>query len=447
MSKKVGTQYVCQDCGYAQSKWAGRCPSCDSWNSFSEETIVSGSNANVGNKLQTASLADVKLAADSKRLSSGIGEIDQVLGGGIVPGCLMLLAGEPGIGKSTILLQLAEAIASSQPVLYVSGEESLSQLKLRANRLGAINKNIQLATSNNADDITASVSAEAWGLVVVDSVQTMATANLDSAAGSISQITATTQLLQAVAKQSNSAVLLVGHVTKEGNIAGPKILEHLVDVVLYLEGDKFGSFKLLRGVKNRFGSVDEVGVFEMQETGMLPVKNPSAAFLEERAGGDGSVVLATMEGSRAMLVEIQALVSPSNFGYPKRTASGFDLNRLNLLVAVLSRRAKINLSAADVYVNMVGGMKITEPAADLAVALAIASASTGRPIKDGAIAFGEIGLSGEIRSTSFVDKRIAEARKLGFKRAIAPPSKSSKAFVMPTRSLADAIQKGLLRSS
>lgn len=360
------------------------------------------------------------LAKDRPRLITGISEVDNVLGGGVVSGSVNLVAGQPGIGKSTLLLQLAHSVAKNHPVLYVSAEESAHQVGLRAERLGTTGSNLQLATSTSADDIAATIAKGEYALVIVDSIQTVSTASVASAAGNVSQITNSTQLLTAAAKQTNSALILVGHVTKEGSIAGPKILEHAVDVVLQLEGDRYGGFKLLRAVKNRFGSTNEAGIFEMVNEGLQVVKNPSAALLAERQISDGSIVLATMEGTRPLLVEVQALVNRTSYGYPKRAASGFDLNRLNLLVAMLERRTKLKLAEHDIYINIVGGMHIKEPAADLAICLAIGSATKGMQLKKNSVVFGEVGLSGEVRHVPYVEKRLAEAKKLGFDGAIGP---------------------------
>jgi DNA repair protein RadA/Sms len=353
-------------------------------------------------------------------------EVDDVMGGGIVAGSVNLLAGQPGIGKSTLLLQLAYAVASKVPVLYVSGEESAHQIGLRAERLGTLEPKLQLATSGSADDIAATIASGDYKLVIVDSIQTVACSAIASAAGSVAQITNSTQLLTLAAKQSNTAVVLVGHVTKEGSIAGPKVLEHVVDVVLQLEGDRYGGFKLLRAIKNRFGSTNEAGIFEMNDRGLQPVDNPSAALLAERQVSDGSIVLATLEGTRPLLVEVQALVNRTSFGYPKRAASGFDMNRLNLLVAMLERRTKLRLAEHDIYINIVGGISLREPAADLAVCLAIGSAARGLQLKQNAVVFGEVGLSGEVRHVPFADKRIAEAKKLGFEAAIGPVQRGKK---------------------
>lgn len=424
MAKRDSVRYVCSSCGVATPTWSGRCYSCGDWNTLQEEaalTVPAGTSSGHSLKTQTVTRS---IAKDSRRLSSGSQEVDAVFGGGIVAGSMNLLAGQPGIGKSTLLLQVAHDVAKKHAVLYVSGEESAHQIGLRADRLGVSGKNLQLATSTSADDVAATVSEGKFDLVVVDSIQTLSCGSVASAAGSVSQITNSTALLAAAAKQSNTAVVLVGHVTKEGSIAGPKVLEHVVDVVLQLEGDRYGGFKILRPVKNRYGSTNEAGIFEMQENGLLPVDNPSAALLAERQASDGSIVLATMEGSRPLLVEVQALVNRTSYGYPKRTASGIDLNRVNLLVAMLERRTKLNLADQDIYVNIVGGIRLTEPAADLAVCMAIATAAKGLQLNKNAVVFGEVGLSGEIRHVPFIDKRLAEAKKLGFDVAIGPPTKT-----------------------
>lgn len=378
-----------------------------------------------GHALKTEAVAQV-ITKDQPRLTSGIGELDDIFGGGIVSGSAVLLAGQPGIGKSTILLQLAEAVAGAHDVLYVSGEESAHQVGLRAQRLKTESPRLQLATATSADDVAATIAGGKFQLVIVDSIQTMTVNALSSAAGTISQITGSTQLLMAAAKQSNTALILVGHVTKEGMIAGPKVLEHVVDVVLQLEGDAYGGFKLLRATKNRFGSTNEVGLFEMNELGLKPVDNPSAALLAERQVSDGSIVLAAMEGTRPLLVEVQALVNRTSYGYPKRAASGIDLNRVNLLVAMLERRTKLKLGDQDIYINIVGGMRLAEPAADLAICMAIGSAAKGLALAKNAVVFGEVGLSGEVRHVPFADKRLAEARKLGFDLAIGPLTKTGR---------------------
>ncbi|EDK72503.1 DNA repair protein RadA, partial [candidate division TM7 genomosp. GTL1] len=349
-------------------------------------------------------------------------------------------AGQPGIGKSTLLLQSAAFVASQSPVLYVSGEESAGQIKLRAMRLGADEGGrLSLAASTSADDIAATIRAKKYRMVVVDSMQTMSLAEIVSAPGTVSQITNSSNVIIRAAKEANTTVILVGHVTKEGSIAGPKVLEHLVDVVLQFEGDRYGGFKIVRASKNRYGSTSEAALFEMSDAGLTPVKNPSAALLAERQNADGSVVMATLEGNRPLLVEIQALVNETHFGYPKRTASGFDLNRLNLLIAVLEKRTKLNLSDKDIYINVVGGLRLDDPAADLAVCMAIASAAAGRRLDDEAVVYGEVGLGGEIRSAHSAVRRIAEAKKLGFSYAIAPPIKPKQKFVREVKDLRDAL--------
>lgn len=350
------------------------------------------------------------------------------------------MAGQPGIGKSTLLLQVAAHVAKASPVLYASGEESSSQVKLRAERLGA-EKSEQLSfiASTSADDIAATIRSGAYKFVVIDSIQTLALDDITSAPGTVSQITNSSNVIIRAAKEAGAAVVLVGHVTKEGSIAGPKVLEHLVDVVLQFEGDRYGGFKVVRAIKNRFGSTNEAAIFEMYEEGLRLVENPSAALLAERQDADGSVVLATLEGTRPLLVEIQALVNPTNFGYPKRTASGFDLNRLNLLIAVLERRTKLNLSDKDIYINVVGGLRLSDQAADLAICMAIASAAAGRRIEEGVVVFGEVGLGGEVRSAQAADRRVNEAKKLGFTKAIAPKAHSKNSFIKGVSDLRSAL--------
>ena len=377
-----------------------------------------------------------------RRLPTGIADLDAVLGGGILPAGVMLLAGQPGIGKSTLLMQVAAHVSEQHAVLYVSGEESASQVKLRATRLGATSgDDLQFVASTSADDIAATIRSGAYRLVIIDSIQTLSLEEISSAPGTVSQITNSSNVIIRAAKASGAAVILVGHVTKEGSIAGPKVLEHLVDVVLQFEGDRYGGFKVVRAVKNRYGSTSEAAIFEMDDKGVKVVENPSAALLAERQNADGSVVLATLEGNRSILVEIQALVNSTNFGYPKRTASGFDLNRLNLLIAVLEKRTKLNLSDKDIYVNVVGGLKLNDPETDMAVAMAIASAAAGRKLDDGLVVFGEVGLGGEIRSAQGTDKRLAEAKKLGFTQAIAPAATSGKknSFVKGVKDLRQAL--------
>jgi DNA repair protein RadA/Sms len=448
---KNTTKFICQQCGASYSKWGGRCEQCGAWNSLLEQAPVSSGTTIVA-KSRGTPLAVTNIMAISKkdatsRLSSGIADIDAILGGGLVPGSVTLLAGEPGMGKSTVLLQVAHAVAKKQKVLYVSGEESLAQIKGRATRLKTEHESLELAASTSADDIAATIRDSQYALVIVDSIQTMAMNDIASAPGTVSQITNTANLLIQAAKATHCALVVVGHVTKEGSIAGPKILEHLVDVVINFEGDRYGGFKIMRAIKNRFGATNEAALFEMTEAGLIPVANPSAALLEERQNTDGSVIFATIEGNRPLLVEIQALVNPTNFGYPKRTASGYDGNRLSLLIAVLERRTKLQLSDKDIYINVVGGLKLQDPAADLAVCMAIASAATQLQLDSTVVVFGEVGLGGEVRSVTNVDKRIAEAQKLGFTSAIGPMQKQKQTFVHGIRDMRDALNTYLKKNS
>ena len=443
---KAKSRFVCQQCGASFPKWTGKSENCGEWNSLVEQVIASigisvvARSSHSGKLLVPQTMRSISTEASTARLTTGIGDLDLVLGGGVLPGGVILLAGQPGIGKSTLLLQVAASIAAKHTVLYASGEESASQVKLRAARLGAeAGDDLHFVASTSADDIAATIRSGTYSLVIIDSIQTLSLDEISSAPGTVSQITNSSNVIIRAAKESGAAVILVGHVTKEGSIAGPKVLEHLVDVVLQFEGDRYGGFKVVRAIKNRYGSTSEAAIFEMGERGLELVENPSAALLAERQITDGSVVLATLEGNRPILVEIQALVNHTNFGYPKRTASGFDLNRLNLLIAVLERRTKLNLSDKDIYINVVGGLKLADPAADLAVAMAIASAAAGRKLGDEVVVFGEVGLGGEIRSAQLADKRIAEAKKLGFTRAIAPAGGRKDSFITGVRDLRHAL--------
>lgn len=422
---KPKTQFICQQCGASRSRWAGRCDNCGEWNSFVEQVVepsfaAGGNLKSSGKALQPTPVAEVGDTATNERITTGIKDVDDVLGGGIVPASVVLLAGQPGIGKSTILTQIAFSVANKQKVLYVSGEESIEQIKARASRLGAFSDRLFLSSSVSSDDIAATIASGDYKLVIVDSIQTIASQAISSAPGSVSQVTQCLNLLSQVAKAHNTSLIIVGHVTKEGSIAGPKLLEHLVDVVLNLEGDRYGGFKILRAVKNRYGSTNEAGIFEMSDAGLTVVENPSAALLAERQITDGSVVLVTMEGTRPLLVEVQALVNKTSFGYPKRTASGFDLNRLNLLIAVLERRTSLNLSESDIFINVVGGIKLSDPAADLAVCMAIATSARERRLDPQVAVLGEVGLSGEVRRVPHIEKRCKEAAKLGFSTVIGP---------------------------
>ena len=444
---KARSNFVCQNCGASYPKWTGKCENCGEWNTLVEQVVeTKGASAvarshSRGKVLKPQSMRSIAAEDSVRRLPTGIADLDTVLGGGILPAGVMLLAGQPGIGKSTLLMQVAAHVSEQYAVLYVSGEESASQVKLRATRLGATSgDDLQFVASTSADDIAATIRSGQYKLVIIDSIQTLSLEEIASAPGTVSQITNSSNVIIRAAKASGAAVILVGHVTKEGSIAGPKVLEHLVDVVLQFEGDRYGGFKVVRAAKNRYGSTSEAAIFEMNDKGLRVVENPSAALLAERQNADGSVVLATLEGNRPILVEIQALVNSTNFGYPKRTASGFDLNRLNLLIAVLEKRTKLNLSDKDIYVNVVGGLKLADRAADLAVAMAIASAAAGRKLDDGLVVFGEVGLGGEIRSAQGADKRLNEAKKLGFTQAIAPATSGKKnSFVKGVKDLRQAL--------
>ena len=447
---KLKTKFVCQECGASYPKWSGKCENCGRWNTLVEQMSEPSGKSAISKSAKTGRVLDVQnlneIISEKKqeRISSGIKDLDIVLGGGILPAGVLLIAGQPGIGKSTLLMQVSSFIASSRPVLYVSGEESAEQVALRAQRLGASGSNkLKFASSTSADDISATIREGNFDLVIIDSIQTLAMEEISSAPGTVSQITNSSNLIIRAAKKSGTAVILVGHITKEGSIAGPKTLEHLVDVVLNFEGDRYGGFKVVRAVKNRYGSTSEAAIFEMVDNGLKIVENPSAALLAERQNTDGSIIMATLEGTRPILVEIQALVTTSNFGYPKRAASGFDINRLNLLIAVLQRRTKLDLSDKDVHINVVGGLKLDDRAADLAVAMAIASAAAKRKLSDGVVVFGEVGLGGEIRTVSQAERRIAEAKKLGFTNALAPKNSSKDSFVTAVRDLREALIKYL----
>lgn len=439
---KSRIQFICQKCGAIYTKWTGRCNECGAWNSLVEnfEENQEGKSAidrgqASGRVLKYASINELEASDDRERLKTGFRDLDEVLGGGILKGSVLLLAGQPGIGKSTLLMQVCATIANlGKNVLYISGEESAGQVKLRAMRLGAASDSLKFASSNSANDIARTISDGEFDLVIVDSIQTLTLAEITSAPGGVSQVTNCGNLLIRSAKISDTAVVIVGHVTKDGTLAGPKVLEHLVDVVLNFEGDRYGGFKIVRAIKNRFGSTSEAAIFSMNEKGLAEVQNPSAALLSERQNTDGSIILATLEGTRPILVEIQALVTPTTFGNPRRTSSGFDMNRLSLLIAVVERRTKLRLSDKDIYINVVGGLKIQDAAADLAICLAIASAVAGRKLSEDFVVFGEVGLGGEIRSAFRPDQRISEAKKLGFTNAIAPATIKDP-FVIPVRDL------------
>ncbi len=443
---RSNTLFVCQQCGYTYKKWVGQCTNCQAWNSLVEQVVEPelGKKSAIekgkasGKKLDFVKLSSVVPSDAKARLLTEFNDLNAVLGGGILMGSVSLLAGQPGIGKSTLLMQICAEVAKNHDVLYVSGEESAGQVKLRAERLGANSERLNFAASTSSNDIAKTIDTGEFDLVIVDSIQTLAMDEISSAPGTVSQVTNSGNLIIRAAKRTDTAVVIVGHVTKDGTLAGPKVLEHLVDVVLNFEGDRYGGFKTVRAVKNRFGSTNEVAIFEMLGTGLKEVQNPSAVLLAERTNTDGSVILATLEGNRPILVEIQALATKTNFGYPKRTASGFDINRLNLLIAVLERRTKLKLSDKDIFINVVGGMKLQDSAADLAVCMAIASAVAGRKLDESYVVFGEIGLGGEIRSAFRADQRIAEAKKLGFLHAIGPATVHDK-FVVPAKDLRETL--------
>lgn len=421
---KALSAFFCQNCGYESSKWMGQCPACHTWNSFVEERVVksSGSAKPAASKsLKPVGLEEIA-GEKEERFATKIEEFDRVLGGGIVPGSLTLVGGDPGIGKSTLLLQVCRNLAADKKkVLYISGEESLTQIKMRAIRIGSFASEFSLLTEVNLDLIADVVRKEKPDVAVIDSIQTMYSEQVNAAPGSVSQVRESTAVLLQLAKQENIAILIVGHVTKEGTVAGPRVLEHMVDSVLYFEGDKQDIYRILRGVKNRFGSTNEIGVFEMGEKGLAEVKNPSEFLISGKPeGASGSVVTCCMEGTRPMLLEVQALVCDTNFQIPRRQAAGCDFNRMNLLIAVIEKRMRMPLGREDAYVNFAGGMKIVEPATDLAVVMALTSSYKNKPIPDDLLVFGEVGLSGEVRGVSMAKQRIMEAKKMGFTGCIVP---------------------------
>jgi DNA repair protein RadA/Sms len=454
---KTRVEYVCQSCGATSLKWAGQCKDCGEWNTLLETVVQprreQSLSATAAPLSQPQRLPDIQ-ADQLQRLPVANSELARVLGGGIVPGSVVLIGGDPGIGKSTLLLQASAQLAQGEkPVLYVSGEESIHQLKMRADRLGLDRPDLYVVSEVSLDPILAHIEKLAPCLVIIDSIQSISTEELDSSAGSVSQVKACATALLRLAKASAIPIFLVGHVTKAGAIAGPRVLEHIVDAVLYLEGDRFHSYRLLRGVKNRFGSTHEVGVFEMTEQGMVEVANPSEAFLAERLPETaGSAIAVTMEGTRPLLVEIQALASTTSFGLPRRTANGVDFNRLLLLVAVLTKRVGLRLFDQDVFVNVIGGLRISEPAADLALALAIASSFQNVSLPADLAAVGEVGLSGELRAVGHLSRRLREAAKLGFGRCIVPATHRSVGElppdlrVIPARSLNDALSAAMGQS-
>ncbi len=433
MATKIKTVYFCQSCGYESSKWMGQCPGCREWNTFVEETVkpaskssskASGSGIGAslnGEYSKPLSLSEIVLN-EEERADTHIGELNRVLGGGLVKGSLILVGGDPGIGKSTLLLQVAGNLSGDEKeILYVSGEESLRQIKLRAGRIGEFSESLKFMCETNLSNIEEAIVRTKPEVIIIDSIQTMYNESVSSAPGSVSQVRESTGVLLRIAKSMNISVFIVGHVTKEGQVAGPRVLEHMVDTVLYFEGDRHASYRILRAVKNRFGSTNEIGVFEMQERGLVEVANPSEFMLDGRPeNASGSVVTCSVEGTRPILIEVQALVTHTNFGFPRRQANGTDYNRVNLLMAVLEKRIGLSLGDYDAYVNLAGGMKVAEPSLDLGICLAIISSFRNKPISDDVVAFGEVGLSGEVRSVNMAESRVMEASKLGFKTCIVP---------------------------
>lgn len=453
---KAKTVFVCSSCGYESAKWLGKCPACNEWNSFYEEKIsntVSSNNPN--NRPKNAvprKLKEVE-GISEVRTSTGIGELDRVLGGGLVKGSLVLVGGEPGIGKSTLILQLCDKIKGEGKVLYVSGEESAEQVKIRADRLGINNDDIMFLGETDIDAIQEAILSINPKLVIIDSIQTMYSAEITSAAGTVSQVREITARIMRICKDNSITTIIIGHVTKDGNIAGPRVLEHMVDTVLYLEGERYFSYRMLRSVKNRFGSTNELGMFEMKNEGMVEITNPSSILISEREDNPaGAVVVASMEGTRPLLIELQALTATSVYGVPKRTANGFDYNRLAVLIAVLEKKAGLALGGQDVYLNVVSGIRIVEPAVDLGVILACSSSYKNVSIPKDVVAIGEVGLTGEVRAVNMIDKRLKEAEKLGFKKCIIPESNkkllkdSYKLDIIGVRNINEAIKVLGIRS-
>jgi len=425
--KKSETIYVCQECGYESRGWLGKCPSCEQWNTFIEEAAQSFSKAdknisaiNEQREIKAINLKDIE-NEDEERYTTGMKELDRVLGGGIVKGSLILFCGDPGIGKSTLLLQICDKIKAEGKILYISGEESIKQIKIRADRLQVKNPNISIVSETSINNIENLILNEIPGIVVIDSIQTIYNEEMTSPPGTVSQVKEAASILMRIAKTMNIPMMIVGHVTKEGAIAGPKVLEHMVDTVLYFEGERHLNYRILRAVKNRFGSTNEIGIFEMKETGLEEVENPSMMMLAERPKNvPGSIVVPGIEGTRPMLIEIQALVCPTGFNMPRRMTTGVDYNRVTIIMAVLEKRANLHLQNYDAYINVVGGLRIDEPACDLGIAAAIASSFKNKHISSDAVIIGEIGLTGEVRAVDKIETRINEAMRLGFKTFIIP---------------------------
>lgn len=426
MAKGKTSVFFCQSCGYESAKWMGQCPGCKEWNTFVEEIIDKKQNTKAAKQITTGAVKVSRVSEisveEQSRMSTGFLELDRVLGGGIVAGSLVLVGGDPGIGKSTLLLQVCQNLSKTKKkILYISGEESLQQIKLRAERMGDFTETLALLCETSLDIIQEVIRQEKPEVVIIDSIQTMYNENVSSAPGSVSQVRESTAVLMQIAKGMGISIFIVGHVTKEGVVAGPRVLEHMVDTVLYFEGDRYAAYRIIRGVKNRFGSTNEIGVFEMRDTGLAEVANPSEYMLSGKPkGASGSVVACSVEGSRPILLEIQALICRSNLGIPRRTAAGTDINRVNLLMAVLEKRLGLSLSSCDAYINIAGGIRMNEPAVDLGIVLAMISSYKDKAIEEEVICFGEVGLSGEVRAVSMAKQRVAEAKKLGFHTCILP---------------------------
>ena len=423
---KSKTIFVCNECGYESAKWLGKCPACNSWNSFFEQKVSdskTASSKNTNKEYKKPQKLDSYIAKEALRTSTGFEELDRVLGGGLVKGSLILLGGEPGIGKSTLILQICNKVQGEGKVLYVSGEESAEQVKMRADRLGIKNENLLFLGETDIDLVNDAITETEPKLLIIDSIQTMYTDELSAAPGSVSQVREITAQIMRICKSKDITTIIIGHVTKEGNIAGPRVLEHIVDTVLYLEGERYFSYRILRGVKNRFGSTNEIGMFEMKEEGMCEIKNPSDVLISEREDNQaGSCIVSCMEGTRPILVELQALTTQTVSNYPKRTANGIDFNRLAILIAVIEKKTGMPLGNQDVYLNVVGGLRLNEPSIDLGIVMVVASIFKNKPIPKDCVIIGEVGLTGEVRRINLIEKRLKEAEKLGFKHAIIPES-------------------------
>ena len=449
MAKKNTTVFVCSNCGYESSKWLGKCPSCNEWNSFYEEKAVATSGSSKDKIKKRGEIVQLNSVEkkETSRIKTDVQELDRVLGGGFVTGSLTLLGGEPGIGKSTLILQICDKVKVDGKILYVSGEESAEQIKIRADRLGIKNENLLFLSETDIDNVEDALEKSEAKFVIIDSVQTMYSEEITSAPGSVSQVREITARIMKMCKQKGITTIIIGHVTKDGNIAGPRVLEHMVDTVLYLEGERYFTYRILRGVKNRFGSTNEIGMFEMQNEGLVEIKNPSSILISERDGNPaGSVIVVSLEGTRPLLLELQALSIPTVFGMPRRNANGIDYNRLTLLIAVLEKRVGLNMSSQDIYLNIVGGIKVNEPALDLGIIIAAASTFKNISIPEDICIIGEVGLTGEVRAVNMIEKRIKEAEKLGYKKCIIPESNKKllkekfKLDIIGTKNILDAMK-------